>query len=243
MADSDAVDEESPAMPFSGVTGDLNPRTPVVQTPSQLPTRLSPRYTTPMSQRSSRQNTPAAPVIPPNVEQTIDEDDVDDIGDGVDAEETFPHWVEYLDGVFDDDEIGSAFAASEDNTYLNWELEEIPAANDTVFPDTDDGSFPQENKIVGIRALKASLSALYASNSSRRAITNWSATLEMNCALAVAIGVEKKKASATPPPTLTRPGTPNVVCLSTINPNVNGGSHSTGSPQRENGAATAPAAH
>ncbi|KAE9176839.1 hypothetical protein PF002_g28495 [Phytophthora fragariae] len=120
-----------------------------------------------MSQRSSRQNTPAAPVIPPNVEQTIDEDDVDDIGDGVDAEETFPHWVEYLDGVFDDDEIGSAFAASEDNTYLNWELEEIPAANDTVFPDTDDGSFPQENKIVGIRALKASLSALYASNSSR----------------------------------------------------------------------------
>lgn len=123
-----------------------------------------------MSQNSSRQNTTATPALPPepNVEQAIDEDELDDIGDGVDAEETFPHWVEYLDGVFEDDEIGSAFAESlEDNSYLNWELEEIVAADDTVFPDTDDGGFPQENKIVGIHALKASLSALYsASNSS-----------------------------------------------------------------------------
>lgn len=53
--------------------------------------------------KTPQQHQPYSPE--PNVEQAIDEDELDDIGDGVDAEETFPHWVEYLDGVFEDDEI------------------------------------------------------------------------------------------------------------------------------------------
>ncbi|KAF4134625.1 hypothetical protein GN958_ATG16172 [Phytophthora infestans] len=59
-------------------------------------------------------------------EQAPDEDDLDDIGDGVDAEETFPHWVEYLEEVFEDAELGSNFTDSyEDSLFRNWEFEAI----------------------------------------------------------------------------------------------------------------------
>ncbi|KAG1688327.1 hypothetical protein DVH05_003759 [Phytophthora capsici] len=91
-----------------------------------------------------------------------EDDALEDIGDCIDAEELFPRWEEYLAEVFDDDEIGSVFAASDsDQTYRGWEFEPIPQPDKTPYPAVDYPNFPQENRITGIRALKSPLSALF----------------------------------------------------------------------------------
>ncbi|KAF4127548.1 hAT family C-terminal dimerization region [Phytophthora infestans] len=109
-------------------------RTPTLHTPAQrtprrtlrTPRRRSPRLRTPTPQahqrQSARQNThtPMRSQADQGDEQAPDEDDLDDIGDGVDAEETFPHWVEYLEEVFKDAELGSNFTDSyEDSLFRN----------------------------------------------------------------------------------------------------------------------------
>lgn len=160
----------------------LPPRTPQmrlrtpIQTPteqssrraSQTPIRRTPRQRTPTSQtpirRSSRRRTPT-PQAPQSELETL-KDDLDDIGDGVDAEEISPRWKEYFNEVFDDGELGSDFTASHnDDSYRNWEFERIPSPDDTPFPDVDNAMFPQEKHISGIRALKAPLASLFTTNS------------------------------------------------------------------------------
>ncbi|KAF1782857.1 hypothetical protein GQ600_14603 [Phytophthora cactorum] len=85
-----------------------------------------------------------------------EEEDLEDIGDGVDGDGTFPRWDEYFAEVFDDDEIGNAFTASDDDpTYHGWEFEPVPQSTQTPYPEFDSVSFLQENRISGIRALKA----------------------------------------------------------------------------------------
>lgn len=74
--------------------------------------------------------------------QTVELSDdgaLEDIGDGDDAAEMFPRWEEYLNEVFQDDEIESAFEASAmDRTYHNWEYEAIPLRDETPFPKDND---------------------------------------------------------------------------------------------------------
>ncbi|GMF52848.1 unnamed protein product [Phytophthora fragariaefolia] len=100
------------------------------------------------------------------MEQEIDDTNetvaLDDIGDGIDAEEIFPSWEEFLEEVFDVDEIGTDFHAGPANDlYRTWELEAIPPPDATPFPNVDKSTFPQENRIRSIRALKSSLVALF----------------------------------------------------------------------------------
>ncbi|KUF83016.1 hypothetical protein AM587_10006068 [Phytophthora nicotianae] len=136
--------------------------------PSQRKSPAATRRSTPTSQtplrRSARQRTP----IPQASQErqgshpASENDDLDDIGDGVDGEDVFPRWKEYLDEVLEDDELGNEFAISQLNdSYHNWEFERIPSPDATPFPVVDDTQFPQEKRISGIRALKASLSALF----------------------------------------------------------------------------------
>ncbi|KAF4137792.1 hypothetical protein GN958_ATG02835 [Phytophthora infestans] len=156
-------------------------RTPTLHNPAQrtpgrtlrTPIRRSPRLRTSTPQahqrQSARQNipTPLRSQADQGDEQAPDEDDLDDIGDGVDAEKTFPHWVEYLEEVFEDAELDSNFTDSyEDSLFPNWEFEEIPTPDNTPFPDTDDPMFLQERNIRGIRALKSPLAALFARSNS-----------------------------------------------------------------------------
>ncbi|GMF61060.1 unnamed protein product [Phytophthora fragariaefolia] len=96
------------------------------------------------------------------MEQEIDDTSetvaLDDIGDGIDAEEIFPSWEGFLEEVFDDDEIGTDFHAGPANDlYRNWEFEAIPPPDATPFPNVDKSTFPHENRIRGSRALKYSL--------------------------------------------------------------------------------------
>eukprot|EP00644_Phytophthora_capsici_P015189 jgi/Phyca11/128309/e_gw1.75.29.1 len=98
--------------------------------------------------------------------QTLQQEDgsLEDIGDGIDGDEIFPRWEEYFAEVFDDDELGTAFVASDsDSTYRGWEFEPIPEPDQTPYPALDDPNFPQENRVTGIRALKSSLAALFGS--------------------------------------------------------------------------------
>ncbi|KAF1792592.1 hypothetical protein GQ600_23686 [Phytophthora cactorum] len=79
---------------------------------------------------------------------------------------TFPRWDEYFDEVFDDDEIGNAFTASDDDpTYHGWEFEPVSQPTQTPYPGFDSVNFPQENRISGIRALKAPLAVLFGTRS------------------------------------------------------------------------------
>ncbi|KAF4134945.1 hAT family C-terminal dimerization region, partial [Phytophthora infestans] len=105
-------------------------RTPSLHTPAQrtpgrtsrTPIRRSPRLRTPTSTpiRPSEYLTPLRSQADQGDEQAPDEDDLSDIGDGVDAEETFPHWGEYLEEVFEDAELGSNFTEYyEDSRFRN----------------------------------------------------------------------------------------------------------------------------
>ncbi|KAG1697240.1 hypothetical protein DVH05_001518 [Phytophthora capsici] len=136
--------------------------------PSQRKSPVATRRSTPTSQtplrRSARQRTPTPQAAQERQgsHPASGNDDLDDIGDGVDGEDVFPRWKEYLDEVLEDDELGSEFAISHLNdSYHNWEFERIPSPDTTPFPVVDDTNFPQEKRIGGIRALKASLSALF----------------------------------------------------------------------------------
>ncbi|GMF45097.1 unnamed protein product [Phytophthora fragariaefolia] len=150
--------------------------TQMIQTPSsglscrgmQTPVRPSSHQQTPSSQtplrRSTRKKTPTS--LAAEMEQEIDDTNetvaLDDIGDGIDAEEIFPSWEEFLEEVFVDDEIGTDFHAGPANDlYRNWEFEAIPPPDATPFPNVDKSTFPQENRIRDIRALKSSLVALF----------------------------------------------------------------------------------
>ncbi|KAF4144134.1 hypothetical protein GN958_ATG06673 [Phytophthora infestans] len=138
--------------------------TPVQRTPgrtSRAPIRRSSRLRTPTTQarqrQSARQNTltPLRSQADQGDEQAPDEDDSDDIGDGVDAEENFSHWVEYLEEEFEDVELGRNFTEYyEDSLFRNWGFEVISIPDNIPFPDTDDPMFLQERNIRGIRALK-----------------------------------------------------------------------------------------
>ncbi|GMF58589.1 unnamed protein product [Phytophthora fragariaefolia] len=75
--------------------------------------------------------------------------------------EIFPSWEEFLEEVFDDDEIGIDFHAGPANDlYRNWEFEAVPPPDTTPFPNADKSTFPQDNRICGIRALNSALAAL-----------------------------------------------------------------------------------
>ncbi|KAF4144587.1 hypothetical protein GN958_ATG06242 [Phytophthora infestans] len=140
---------------------------------SRTPIRRSFRKRTPTPQahqrQSTRQNcpTPLWSQADQKDGQAPYEDDLDDIDDGVDAEKSFPHWVEYLEEVFEDAELGSNFTASyEDSLFRNWDFEETPTPDNTPFPDTDGPMFLQERNVRCIRALKSPLAALFARSNS-----------------------------------------------------------------------------
>lgn len=105
----------------------------------------------------------------PDRSVTNDDDDSDDEdpGDGVNGEETMSLWSEYLDEVFQDDEIDTGYAevgASEGQTQNitgDDEFEEIPAAVLHEFPEDNVPNFPQEGKLKGFRAQKATLEELF----------------------------------------------------------------------------------
>ncbi|ETP23091.1 hypothetical protein F441_03714 [Phytophthora nicotianae CJ01A1] len=161
------------ATPFSPIasTPRVPSRPPTAQTPTntsthgRTPLRRSPRLSTPSSQtyiRPNRPRTPTPAVSPLQEEaQSTNDDDLDDIGDGLDGEEIFPRWEEYLSEVLEDDELGSAFVAPHSDSYHNWEFEMITPPDTTPFPEADDPQFPQEKGIGGIRAVKSSLSAMF----------------------------------------------------------------------------------
>ncbi|KAG1712952.1 hypothetical protein DVH05_000682 [Phytophthora capsici] len=105
-----------------------------------------------------------------------DESDDEDPGDGVYS--TMSLWGDFLDEVFQDEEIGAGYTAGEttnstagpqstnlsveelDNDVDDFEL--IPEATKHPFPDINDRSFPQEPKTLqGFRGLKATLAQLF----------------------------------------------------------------------------------
>ncbi|GMF37711.1 unnamed protein product [Phytophthora lilii] len=116
----DAAIETSP-----GAIGVRRPRVPrsrsrtsIATTPSapQTPNRPSAHPRTPTLQtplrRSARRKTPTPQALEVELNQVNEEDALNDIGDDVDGVEIFPHWEEYLDEVFGDDELEREFADS-----------------------------------------------------------------------------------------------------------------------------------
>jgi hypothetical protein len=130
-------------------------------------------------QHESLQTPP--PRTPQQQEQDAAHDgDDDDPGDGVDGEVAFSLWDEYLDEVCEDpmiaEEIEStvqeaqsaaADAASvesdsdSDSDASQPEHDDIPEPLREPFPSDNDPNFPQEKKLGGLRAYKASLATLF----------------------------------------------------------------------------------
>ncbi|RLN72982.1 hypothetical protein BBJ28_00018682 [Nothophytophthora sp. Chile5] len=114
------------------------------------------RFTSP-SPRAGR------PRLPPTAPS--DDEALDDIGDGVNEEDTFLLWDEYLEEVFDDDEVADVYAEASlyhDGPEDETELAPIPRPDRTPFPARNEPNFPQERALGGIRAHKVSLADLFA---------------------------------------------------------------------------------
>ncbi|ETI54284.1 hypothetical protein F443_02906 [Phytophthora nicotianae P1569] len=108
-----------------------------------------------------------------------DESDDEDPGDGVDGDSTLSLWGDFLDEVFEDEEIGAGYTENETFTStaelqvtdrlvedeldnLIDEFEFIPEAIKHTIPNFNDRNFPQEPKTLqGFRGLKATLAQLF----------------------------------------------------------------------------------
>ncbi|KAG6975435.1 hypothetical protein JG688_00002377, partial [Phytophthora aleatoria] len=106
--------------------------------------------------------------------------DDEDPGDNVDGDITLSMWGEYLDEVFEDDEIDAAYTATRTNASNNGvtvsrnsdeeysddedskEFEEIAEAVKQNFPDHNDRNFPQEDLVLHeFRGQKVTLTELF----------------------------------------------------------------------------------
>ncbi|KAG7382820.1 hypothetical protein PHYPSEUDO_004328 [Phytophthora pseudosyringae] len=105
----------------------------------------------------------------PNDEE--DEDD-DDPGDGVDGVETLSLWSDYLDEVFQDEELDIGYAetgvepsrvngAQPQVAEANDEFEPIPGAVLHELTLDNEPNFPQEGRLTGFRAQKVTLEELF----------------------------------------------------------------------------------
>ncbi|KAG1697262.1 hypothetical protein DVH05_016549 [Phytophthora capsici] len=105
-----------------------------------------------------------------------EESDDEDPGDGVDGDPTFSLWGEFLDEVFEDEEIDAGYAETAVHTdggaaresrespvnNSSSELEAIPEAIKQAFTSHNDRNFPQEAiKLRGFRGRKATLEELF----------------------------------------------------------------------------------
>eukprot|EP00644_Phytophthora_capsici_P005325 jgi/Phyca11/97059/e_gw1.1.1311.1 len=105
-----------------------------------------------------------------------EESDDEDPGDGVDGDPTLSLWGEFLDEVFEDEEIDAGYAETAVHTdggaaresrespvnNSSSELEAIPEAIKQAFTSHNDRNFPQEAiKLRGFRGRKATLEELF----------------------------------------------------------------------------------
>eukprot|EP00644_Phytophthora_capsici_P009097 jgi/Phyca11/101772/e_gw1.6.830.1 len=104
-----------------------------------------------------------------------DDSDDDDPGDGVDGTTTLTLWGEFLDEVFEDEEIDAGYTENEAGPELRAlrelreddledenELENIPSPIKHEFPAHNDRNFPQEALVLqGFRGRKSTLTELF----------------------------------------------------------------------------------
>eukprot|EP00644_Phytophthora_capsici_P001399 jgi/Phyca11/67125/gw1.10.468.1 len=93
------------------------------------------------------------------------DDNLEDPGDLADGTETVRLWEDFLDEVFEDDEINAEYTAAETNALsaeaeVN-ELEAIPEPNKTPFPKDNLQTFPRQTRLIGIRGLNATLAEIF----------------------------------------------------------------------------------